>query len=61
MHNVTTKIEGKTLVIRIDLANPGKPSATGKTTLIATTGAGIEVKPGVRLALNLMQKGAPAA
>ena len=57
MHNVTTKIDGKKLVVTIDLTHPGKPSATGKTTLLATTGAGIEVKPGVRLALNLMQKG----
>ena len=55
MHNVTTKIEGKTLVIRIDLSQKGKPSSTGKTMLLASTGGAMEVQAGVKLALNLMR------
>ena len=34
---MTTKIENKQLVIRIDLQDPPKPSASGKTLVIATT------------------------
>ena len=58
---MTAKIEGKELVIRIDLeANPG-PSASGKTIVIASThgnqAAGIEYKgKPVTIGLNAYTK-----
>ncbi len=63
MQNVTTKIVGNTLTVTIDLSKEAlaqaRPSASGKTRLLATTGGGL-VLPAIAgcqkasLALNLM-------
>ena len=37
MQNITTKQDGNKLIITIDLSAPGQISATGKSTVIAST------------------------
>lgn len=37
MQNVKMTVQGDKLTITVDLAAPGKPSASGKTTVIAST------------------------
>ena len=37
MQNVSTEIKGTKLVITVDLAQKGTPSASGKTSVIGTT------------------------
>jgi hypothetical protein len=59
MDNIVTRVEGKKLIVEIDLSKPGVQSSTGKTKLIASTrgAAPIDcngVRPGVKLALNVM-------
>jgi len=53
--NVQTKLEGKTLVIRVDLSKKGEPSKSGKSLVIASTGGFTEVQAGVKLALNVIR------
>jgi len=43
MRNVSLKVEGDELVIRINLKDKGTPSASGKSTVIATTQGNISV------------------
>lgn len=43
MRNVAMKVEGTKLVITVDLAEAGSPSATGKTLVIGTTGGNVAV------------------
>jgi hypothetical protein len=53
--NVTAIVEGDELVIRMNLKDPGVPSSTGKSQLIASTG-GFFAVPGqdkTWLSLNL--------
>lgn len=54
MKNVTTKLEGKKLVITIDLSQEHGPSKSGKTTVVATTegNADVEGFPGFKLGIN---------
>jgi|MudIll2142460700_1097286.scaffolds.fasta_scaffold427808_3 hypothetical protein len=54
MQNIKIEKEGSTLIIKIDLAAPGVPSKTGKTTVIATTRGNINVPStdGVKLGVN---------
>jgi hypothetical protein len=43
MKNVEMKLEGNVLVIRVDLTKDFGPSASGKTTIIASTEGNIPV------------------
>ncbi len=43
MDNVVTKLNGSVLTITIDLAKRLGPSASGKTTLVASTHGGMKV------------------
>jgi hypothetical protein len=51
--NVFAVIEGTTLVIRIDLSAPGRPSASDKNMVIATTRGNKAIKPGTFIGVNL--------
>lgn len=55
--NTEIKVEGSKLVITVDLTGPTKPSSTGKTRLVATTGGAQPVDypklPGLKVALNV--------
>lgn len=53
MDNVLIAVEGAKLTLTIDLSQPGTPSASGKTQVIATTRGNTQVSPGVYLGLNL--------
>ena len=59
MRNVTTEINGKKLIITCDISEPGTPSASGKSMVVASTGGNIQVpgtadeKSGVLLKLGL--------
>lgn len=53
MSGFTHKTEGKTLTIEVDLAaNQGK-SASGKSTVIASSRGSIDIGDGVKLGLNV--------
>jgi hypothetical protein len=57
MHNVTHTVEGDTLVIRVkvgpDAINAAPPSTTGKTHLVASTGAAVPIDvPGCKRAVS---------
>jgi hypothetical protein len=64
MLNVTHKIAGSRLTIEVDLSPKAqasaKPSTTGKTMLLATTGGKVDLPPinghPVSFALNVMLK-----
>lgn len=60
MHNIQLTRDGSKLVITIDLATDLGPSASGKTTLIATTGGNVDVPgsgaTGIKLGLNVYRK-----
>lgn len=58
MENVKMKMSGKILTIEIDTAKRGGKSASGKTTMVASTKGNIEVEgaPGVYLGLNAYTK-----
>ena len=55
MKNIVTKIEGNRLILEIDLS--ANPSASGKSTLIATPGGNKPVtgRPNMRLGLIVFQ------
>ncbi len=57
MDNVVMEVNGKTLVITVDLTAAGTPSSTGKTLLIASTRGAVPVVGGprqeVKVALNV--------
>jgi hypothetical protein len=59
MENVEIKVDGNKLVITVlDVTASGKPSSTGKTRLIASTGGAFPVDhpkvKGIKVALNVM-------
>jgi len=58
MDNIEVKVEGNKLVITVLDLNRGKPSSTGKTRLIASTGGSLPVDhpkiKGLKVALNVM-------
>ncbi len=58
--NVSYKVEGNTLTITVDLAKRYGPSASGKTTKIASTGGNHAVghSSGAVIGLNVYTKGA---
>ena len=57
MKNVEMKVEGSTLVIRVDLTKEFGPSASGKTIIIAST-EGNQSVPGrdEKIGLNVYRK-----
>ncbi len=59
MKNVILTIEGDILTIKVDLSNPGNPSSTGKTKIVATTGGSAKLdyaKRDVSVGLNVFAK-----
>lgn len=57
MKNIEMNMEGTVLTIKIDLAKEFGPSASGKTTIIATTEGNIQV-PGreEKIGINVYRK-----
>jgi hypothetical protein len=57
MKNVDLKVEGSTLVIRVDLSKNFGPSKSGKTTIIASTegNAAVPGNESIRVGLNVYQ------
>jgi hypothetical protein len=57
VENVKMKIEGKKLMIEVDLSVKGTPSRSGKSNVIATTHGNVEV-PGTdaKIGLNIYRK-----
>jgi len=58
MQNVDMKLDGDTLVIRVDLAKRLGDSKSGKTVLVATTEGNVKV-PGskeIQIGLNVYEK-----
>lgn len=56
MFNVATSIKGNILTITVDLAKSQGPSASGKTIIVASTGAGVKLENGMTLGLNIYTK-----
>ncbi len=57
MKNVEMSLEGNTLIIKVDLSKEFGPSASGKTTIIASTEGNVTV-PGheAKVGLNVYRK-----
>jgi hypothetical protein len=55
MDNVTTKLNGSTLTITVDISKRFGPSSSGKTDIVASTRGAIKVGD-VSLALNVYTK-----
>ncbi len=56
MQNVQTEVKGTKLIITVDLASKGTPSASGKTTVIGSTRGNVKVtgpNGDVHLGLNV--------
>jgi hypothetical protein len=53
LDNVTIAVDGNKLTLTIDLSQPGSVSASGKTTVIASTRGNTQVAPGVYCGLNI--------
>jgi len=55
MHNVTTRIADRKLIIEVDLDAPTVPSSTGKSDLLCSTGGAVEVPgvPGAKMGLSI--------
>ena len=54
MKNVDIKVEGHTLIIRVDLSKEFGPSASGKTTIVASTEGNVAVPDHeVKVGLNV--------
>jgi|GEM_PF-2431179 len=51
--NVDIKVSGKTLTIKVDLGEKGRPSSSGKTLLVASTGGNVVVDPNTQAKLGL--------
>jgi ABC-type uncharacterized transport system YnjBCD ATPase subunit len=57
MKNVDMKVDGKTLIIRVDLTKEFGPSASGKTTIVATTEGNITIpESDVKFGLNCFKR-----
>ena len=58
MTNIEMTVDGDKLTVVIDLTQRGKPSTSGKSTIIASTGGNKEVDghPGLFLGHNLFKK-----
>ena len=58
MQNVTMKVTGSKLVIEVDISKRFGKSASGKTTLIASTQGNVSIgDSGATLGLNVYTKG----
>ena len=58
MKNVDMKLEGNTLIIKVDLSQESGPSSSGKTVIIASTEGNVSV-PGMedkKVGLNVYRK-----
>jgi hypothetical protein len=55
MKNVEMKMEGKTLVIKVDTSKEFGPSKSGKTVIIASTEGNV-TESGVTVGLNVYKK-----
>ncbi len=58
MKNVEMKLEGDTLIIKVDVSKEFGPSASGKTIIIATTEGNVAI-PGAeekKIGLNVYKK-----
>ena len=53
---VTVKVEGKKATFAVDLAKDFGLSASGKTTIIATTGGAEEIAPGIFANITIYSK-----
>ena len=58
MKNVEMSVDGKTLVIKVDLTKEFGPSSSGKTIIIASTEGNQSVpdNDGVKIGLNVYKK-----
>lgn len=56
LKNVALDINGDTLTITVDLSKELGPSASGKSTLIASTGGAVTVEGGARVNLSVYRK-----
>lgn len=58
MKNVDMKVEGDTLIIKVDLTKEFGPSSSGKTVIVASSEGNqtIEYKDGYKLGLNVYRK-----
>lgn len=56
LKNVALNVEGNTLTITVDLSKELGPSASGKSTLIASTGGAVTVEGGARVNLSVYRK-----
>ena len=56
LKNVTLDVDGNTLTITVDLSKELGPSASGKSTLIASTGGAVTVEGGARVNLSVYRK-----
>ena len=55
-NHIEIEINGTIATIKIDLSKTFGRSASGKTTIIATTAGNVEVAPGVSLGVNCYKK-----
>jgi len=55
MQNVQMEVKGTKLVITVDLSQPGSPSASGKSKVIASTKGNVSIgdAAGTKLGLNV--------
>jgi len=56
MKNIEIEVKGSIMTVTIDLSKQFGRSASGKTTIIATTAGNVEVAPGVNLGVNCYKK-----
>ncbi|MCC6574146.1 MAG: hypothetical protein IT462_10160 [Planctomycetes bacterium] len=58
MKNVDMKVEGTTLVIKVDLTKEFGPSSSGKTIIIASSEGNqtIDYKDGYKIGINVYKK-----
>ena len=58
MHNVRMSQDGRDLVIRVSLDHEGRPSQSGKSTLIASTGGYVPApvdEDGIKVSVNVIR------
>jgi ABC-type polar amino acid transport system ATPase subunit len=60
LRNIEVKAEGKKAVLTVDLSKEIGPSASGKTTVIATTSGAHEIAPGIIANITIYKKAAKA-
>jgi len=53
MENCDIKVEGDTLIVRVDLKKRLRPSGTGKTTIVGTSGGNAALPGGLKVGINV--------